>query len=130
MVKFAYYIKFVCSLLGLDMNELIANDLNEVRHYRQMQLALYGINTVAEISPLRTNKVSLSKNELTNMLSESGADDCINIMLCHHSPKYSPDYLLDRYAMWRDNISESEQKEWISEFHKLLQEIDLFFSKH
>ena len=116
MVKFAYYIRFVCGLLGLDMNEMIANDLNELRCYRQLKLAVYAINTVSEVGPYRTNKVLLDMDILTRFSKVADSRNQFPLLLCHHTPNYTPKYLLDRYEIYKDGLSSEEQEKWIEAF--------------
>ena len=124
MVKFAYYIKFLCDLLGADINELVMNDLNEARRYQQMDLTVYALNTVSEIGPLRNNKVSINLDAVQRLIKVRESGNQFNLILSHHGPFYDPNYLMDRYGDWSLGINEKKQMEWIEEFSKALQKFD------
>lgn len=124
MVKFAYYINFLCDLLGMDINEMVANDLNEARRYQQMGLTVYGINTVSEIGPLRNNKVSIKLDAVRGLIKTPEARNRFNLILSHHSPFYKPDYLMDRYGVWDMGIPEDRQRGWITEFSAAMDRFD------
>lgn len=124
MVKFAYYIKFLCDLLGADINELVVNDLNEVRRYQQMDLTVYALNTVSEIGPLRNNKVSIDFNAVQRLIKVRESGNQFNLILSHHGPFYDPNYLMDRYGNWSLDIEEKQQIKWIEDFSKALQDFD------
>lgn len=113
MVKFAYYINFVCHLLGMELDDLIENDLNELRCYRELGLAVYALNTVSQTGPLRTNKVLLDSEIIKRFAKVADTEDQFRLLLCHHSPHYELDYLMDRYYFFSDKISTEKQKEWI-----------------
>lgn len=116
MVKFAYYIKFLCDLLDLDITELVRNDLNESRRYLRMGLTVYGLNTVSEIGPLRTNKVSLNLDAVLPLVKAREPRNRFNLILSHHGPCYRLDYLMDRYGIWIKDLSPKTQKKWINDF--------------
>lgn len=116
MVKFAYYIKFLCDLLDLDITELVRNDLNESRRYLRMGLTVYGLNTVSEIGPLRTNKVSLNLDAVLPLVKAREPRNRFNLILSHHGPLYRLDYLMDRYGIWIKELRDETQKTWINDF--------------
>ena len=124
MVKFAYYIKFLCDLLDLDITELVRNDLNESRRYLRMGLTVYGLNTVSEIGPLRTNKVSLNLDAVLPLGKAREPRNRFNLILSHHGPCYRLDYLMDRYGIWIEELSDETQKTWISKFANALEQFD------
>lgn len=124
MVKFAYYIKFLCDLLDLDITELVRNDLNESRRYLRMGLTVYGLNTVSEIGPLRTNKVSLNLDAVLPLVKAREPRNRFNLILSHHGPLYRLDYLMDRYGIWIKDLSDETQKTWISKFANALEQFD------
>ena len=124
MVKFAYYIKFLCDLLDLDITELVRNDLNESRRYLRMGLTVYGLNTVSEIGPLRTNKVSLNLDAVLPLVKAREPRNRFNLILSHHGPLYRLDYLMDRYGIWIKGLSPKTQQTWISEFSNALEQFD------
>lgn len=122
MVKFAYYINFVCHLLGLDMDTLIENDLNELRCYRNLDLTIYALNTVSQTGPLRTNKVLFNADVIERFAKTADAQNQFRLLLCHHSPCYEPDYLMDRY-WFNSKATADRQKEWVTTFRQLLEDI-------
>ena len=124
MVKFAYYIKFLCDLLDLDITELVRNDLNESRRYLRMGLTVYGLNTVSEIGPLRTNKVSLNLDAVLPLVKAREPRNRFNLILSHHGPCYRLDYLMDRYGIWIEELSDETQMPWISKFANALEQFD------
>lgn len=124
MVKFAYYIKFLCDLLDLDITELVRNDLNESRRYLRMGLTVYGLNTVSEIGPLRTNKVSLNLDAVLPLVKAREPRNRFNLILSHHGPLYRLDYLMDRYGIWIKDLSPKTQKKWINDFTDALEQFD------
>lgn len=124
MVKFAYYIKFLCDLLDLDITELVRNDLNESRRYLRMGLTVYGLNTVSEIGPLRTNKVSLNLDAVLPLVKAREPRNRFNLILSHHGPCYRLDYLMDRYGIWIKELSDETQQTWISKFANALEQFD------
>lgn len=124
MVKFAYYIKFLCDLLGADINELVMNDLNEARRYQQMGLTVYALNTVSEIGPLRNNKVSINLDAVQRLIKVRESGNQFNLILSHHGPFYEPNYLMDRYGNWSLGIEEAKQMEWIERFAAALRAFD------
>ena len=124
MVKFAYYIKFLCDLLDLDITELVRNDLNESRRYLRMGLTVYGLNTVSEIGPLRTNKVSLNPDAVLPLIKAREPRNRFNLILSHHGPCYKIDYLMDRYGIWDQQIPPETQSAWIDRFLDALEKYD------
>ena len=120
MVKFAYYIKFLCDLLDLDITELVSNDLNEARRYLRMGLTVYGLNTVSEIGSLRNNKVSLNLDAALRLVKAREPRNRFNLILSHHSPAYVPNYLEDRYGSWSIDVDIKLQNEWIQRFSDIL----------
>lgn len=100
MVKFAYYINFLRKLLRQNVGYLVDQDLNEVRAYDALGCSFTMLNSVAEASAIRNNKVHFS-NSFINQLTEERADEqqqnnC-SICLVHHTPLYTINYIYDRY---------------------------------
>lgn len=120
MVKFAYYIKFLCDLLDLDITELVRNDLNESRRYLRMGLTVYGLNTVSEIGPRRTNKVALNLDAAQRLVKAREPRNRFNLILSHHGPCYKIDYLMDRYGIWIEGLRSETQIRWINDFTNAL----------
>ena len=124
MVKFAYYIKFLCDLLDLDITELVRNDLNESRRYLRMGLTVYGLNTVSEIGPQRTNKVALNADAVLPLVKAREPRNRFNLILSHHGPCYKIDYLMDRYGIWIEGLRSETQIRWINDFTNALDRYD------
>lgn len=123
MVKFAYYISFICRLLGLDVQKLIDNDLNELRCYRNLGLTVFAINTISQTGPLRTNKVLMNSSVVQQISNnaERDEDDPFNLILGHHGPQYEPDYFMDRYWFYSEVATNNMQKKWIYRFWDCMQ---------
>lgn len=124
MVKFTYYIKFLCDLLGMDINEMVINDLNDARRYQRMGLTVYALNTVSEIGPLRNNKVSVDLEAVNRLVKAREGGNRFNLILSHHSPFYEPNYLMDRYGNWSINVDAKKQQGWINRFAEALEFYD------
>ena len=122
MVKFAYYINFMSRLFRSDVNTLIQNQLNEMRCYRQLGLSILALNTISEVGPLRTNKVLMSPQIIKELIHTTDLKKQFPLLLCHHTPNYSVNYLMDRYWVSCD-VPFLEQESWITEFLDCLSEI-------
>lgn len=99
--------------LDAPIDEMINNDLNEVRHYRHLSTKVLLLNSVSGASSLRTNKVSLNDNVLNrlwNQVKSEWSDDenTHRVCLAHHSLEYVPDYVLDSYFKIPGYIPESK----------------------
>ena len=122
MVKYAYYINFLCRLLNLDMNAIINNHLNEVRCYRKMGLSFVAVNTISEVGPKRTNKVFVNFPYVEHLVESIDFKYQFPIVICHHTPNYDISYLMDRY--WENcKADEKTQKAWIEKFVGILEAI-------
>lgn len=101
MSKYAYYIQFVQDFLGIDSRQLIRDNLNLVVKYQigGMILRFIALNSIAEVGPLRNNKVQLDDSFISSLskYGDENAPDDINICLSHHTRCYKPDYFEDRY---------------------------------
>lgn len=99
MSKYAYYIQFLQDFLDIDSRQSIQNNLNAVIEYPSdgFRLRFIALNSVAEVGPLRNNKVQLDKDFIRSLPALSPADDFLNICLSHHTWCYTPNYFADRY---------------------------------
>lgn len=122
MVKFAYYINFMSRLFHVDINTLIQNQLNEMRCYRQLEISILAVNTISEAGPLRTNKVLMNPHIIKELIHATDLKNQFPLLLCHHTPNYPVNYLMDRY--WTScGVSFSEQESWVAEFLDCLNKI-------
>lgn len=111
MSKFAYLIDFLISYLDPPVNELLRNDLNEVRNYRNLNLRLLCLNCSSMATPRRTNKMGVNREKVLELVRRNAWSDISHqdgeameenrpFRLCaaHYSPKYRPVYFLDNYS--------------------------------
>lgn len=118
MVKFAYYIHFICQLLGIDMGEQIRDWLNSVRYYDRMGLTLLCLNTSAGAGPLRNNKVHIDPDYVEKLEMTGCFEKGTTICLSHHTFAYKPDYAVDRY--YTSSVSLEKTKDYVQRFRKIL----------
>lgn len=103
MSKFAYYIDFLIRYLNPPVNDLIANDLNEIRYYRELNLKVLILNCSGTAVPRRTNKMGVNSEIVRNLIARRGWDndrdpkDVFRLCLAHYSPAYKLSYFLDDY---------------------------------
>ncbi len=103
MSKFAYYIDFLIRYLDPPVNDLIANDLNEIRYYRELNAKVLILNCSGTAVPRRTNKMGVNSEIVKNLIERrswvSGGDpaDVFRLCLAHYSPSYKLSYFLDDY---------------------------------
>lgn len=98
MAKFTYFIEFMVKFLGVPVYEMIKNDLNEIRYYKNMNIKLINVNSVSLASPLRTNKVGVNPEHLIGLMQRKNwdkEDGTTRVCLVHHAPDYKIDYLYD-----------------------------------
>ena len=96
MSKYAYYIQFLQDFLEIDSSQSIRDNLNSIIEYPSFNLRFIALNSVAEVGPLRNNKVQLD-SEFIDRVASHKHDDFTNIYLAHHTCCYQPDYFQDRY---------------------------------
>lgn len=118
MSKLTYYIEFLLRFLDAPIDELIMHDINEVRHYRNLQvidkpseyseqgLTVYLFNSVTKSNAKQTNKVSFNLNEIAQLMQARKSSYKYPIVLTHHSLDYRPDYVEDKYMLWPDRMQE------------------------
>lgn len=107
MSKFAYYIDFLIRYLDPPIDELIRDDLNEVRDYRNLGIKTLMLNCSGVAVPRRTNKMGVNAQKVLRLLERkawsgegSGSEKGrrrFRICLAHYSPQYDLSYFLDDY---------------------------------
>lgn len=98
MSRFSYYIQFLQENLYIDMSYSIQNNLNEIREYPELGVRIIALNSVAEVGPLRNNKVQLDQDFISKLQTISAeGDEFVNICLVHHTACYKPNYIYDQY---------------------------------
>lgn len=103
MSKFAYYIDFLIRYLDPPVNDLIANDLNEIRYYRKLNIKVLILNCSGTAVPRRTNKMGVNSEIVKNLIERRGWVDgkdpanTFRLCLAHYSPSYELSYFLDDY---------------------------------
>ena len=97
MAKYTYYIDFIRKLFGLDITDIIRKNLNDYRVYQKLGLRFVCLNTVAEVSTLRNNKMQLDERFAEELPEIEAKDDFTNIYLMHHTPYCKSDYNSDKY---------------------------------
>ena len=104
MSKFTYLIEFMQYFLDAPIDVLIENDLNEVRHYRHLNLKMLILNSTSLVNSLQNNKVGFNKKKVENLMNLPLWDVGENekcICLAHHSPDYKIDYIVDIYEPYK-----------------------------
>lgn len=103
VAKFAYYLDFMVQFLDAPIDELIYNNINEVREYRNMGVKLMLLNSSCGATSSRTNKVCLDEASTSRLASSKMWSNCehmknpYRICVVHHPPQYTIDYTLDGY---------------------------------
>ena len=98
MSKFTYLLEFLQRFLDLPVSELIDNNLNEFRCYRNLSLNVVALNTVSPANSLQNNKVGLSDKQVKKLICQIQSNTYPNLVLAHHSPIYEISYLVDIYT--------------------------------
>lgn len=107
MSKFAYYIDFLIRYLDPPIDELIRDDLNEIRDYRNLGIKVLMLNCSGAAVPRRTNKMGVNTQKVLRLLNRkvwkgggSGPERArknFRMCLAHYSPQYELSYFLDDY---------------------------------
>ena len=102
--KLTYYIEFIAKYLDAPIVELVEHDMNEVRHFRNLNLKVALLNSVANSNSLQNNKVGFSSSKILASLLEKqewneDSDKGHRLVLMHHSPKYKINYFDDKYEL-------------------------------
>lgn len=110
MSRFSYLIQFLQDFLELDVSQSVQDNLNEVRTYPQLGIRIIALNSVAQVGPLRNNKMQLDSNFIEKLGGSErrsrGQPDAVNIVLSHHTACYRPNYIADQY--YESGISEEQ----------------------
>ena len=131
MVKFTYYIEFLQKFLDAPIDRLVANGLNEVRDYNNLNATILMLNSVAVANSLQNNKVGFEFDSIQEIISSSQwmKDTTTHICISHHGKSYKINYMQDIYSTWkiideaRKINYEKEIRELIDYFDKLLDDI-------
>ena len=98
--KFAYYIHFLHELLGVEIDSLVKDNLNEIRKYKRLGLNAVMLNSSYRANALRNNRVSIDENFCERIKEEYQPSDSPEtdwVILCHHSAAYEVNYSMDNY---------------------------------
>ena len=122
MSKFAYFIDFLIKYLDAPIDELLLNDLNEVRDYRNLDVKILSLNCSGTAVPHRTNKIGIDEAKVMALVRRKAwkdktwrlvakrEDDPVSkksvpklrrpyrICAAHYSTEYEPSYFLDNYS--------------------------------
>lgn len=113
MSKFAYFIEFLIHYLDAPVDQLLYNDLNEVRFYQKLNLKVLVLNCSGSATPRRTNKMGINSEKVRELLErdtwkstgetiydEKGVvfkREPFRLVIGHYSPQYELSYFLDKY---------------------------------
>lgn len=127
MSKFTYFLEFLVHFLNLPINNLISNDLNELRIYRNYDINILSLNTVSLTNSLQNNKVGLNSKKVDFLVNNCEKTNNKTIILSHHSPRYTINYLDDIYAPYQlFNTGEvTYANDLYNAFENLVNSIDL-----
>lgn len=80
------------------MSASIRDGLNQIREYSELGIRVIALNSVAEVGPLRNNKVQLDEAYIERQPGTlPDSNGYLNICMAHHTVYYKPDYVVDRY---------------------------------
>lgn len=104
LIRHSYFIIFLHDLLGLDIDEIVENDINELINYDTLNISVLNINSNSRVNPYRTNKVRINTDAVKKTFSSTMEK---NFLLCmvHHTPMYDINYINDVYYL-RHNIQD------------------------
>ncbi len=116
VAKFAYYLNFIQDLIDAPIDQLICNEINEVREYKRMNTKIMSLNSSCGSSSARTNKVKVNESIVKKLAENqmwgncSHSEDPYRVCIIHHPPFNSLDYTLDGYDVvpewvWGDRPS-------------------------
>lgn len=116
MSNFAYYIDFLIRYLDPPVDELLRNDLNEVRYYHNLNLKVLILNCSSIATARRTNKMGINKEIVKNLLqrvdwNQTTKNRPYRIVVGHYSPEYQLSYFIDNYSVlpgWMWGVSETK----------------------
>ena len=98
MIKYSYFVNFIHSLLGAEIDEIVRYDVNQIVNYEKLKLSVVNLNTNSDVNPLRTNKVKVNAEEVSKMRSHTSMESNLVYMM-HHTPMYDINYLSDVYYL-------------------------------
>ncbi len=137
MSKFTYYIEFIARFLDVPIDDLVEHELNEIRHYRNLNLRVDMFNSVAQTNALQNNKVGFSEERIIKELldrKKSLIDEkTYRIIMMHHSPNYMIDYFDDKYGAIKikkelDKKNKELGKEFFSVYYKYSSALQRLYS--
>lgn len=110
MSKFAYYIDFLIRYLDPPIDQLLYNDLNEIRFYRNLNIKVLMLNFSSMATPRRTNKMGANIEKVRALINSNlwdratskaagASSEPFQLCLTHYAPNYVPNYFLDNYHM-------------------------------
>lgn len=101
MSKFAYYIDFLIRYLDPPIDELIRNDLNEIRYYRLLNMKVLLLNCSGNAAPRRTNKIGVNREKVKALIERGlwAEDNMTDFRVClaHYAYTYELSYFIDDY---------------------------------
>ena len=121
MSKFTYYIEFLINFLDAPIDELLENDLNEIRDYKYLDLKVALLNTCSQANAKQNNKVEINLEKLSRLMKcvPWHSTECSRhyVVLMHHAPDYQIDYFADRYEIHKfiqkQNITQAQYDGYI-----------------
>ena len=108
LIRHSYFIIFLHDLLGMDIDEIVESDINELINYDMLNISVFNINSNSRVNPYRTNKVRINADAVKKIFKSTKEE---NFLLCmmHHTPMYNINYINDVYYL-KDNIDSEEVK--------------------
>ncbi len=114
LIRHSYFIIFLHDLLGMDIDEMVENDINELINYDMLNISVFNINSNSRVNPYRTNKVRINTGVVKRLFKSIKEE---NFLLCmmHHTPMYNINYINDVYYL-KNNIKSEEVKNKLEKF--------------
>ena len=114
LIRHSYFIIFLHDLLGMDIDEMVENDINELINYDMLNISVFNINSNSRVNPYRTNKVRINTGVVDRLFKSIKEE---NFLLCmmHHTPMYNINYINDVYYL-KSNIESEEVKNKFKKF--------------
>lgn len=108
LIRHSYFIIFLHDLLGMDIDEIVESDINELINYDMLNITVFNINSNSRVNPYRTNKVRINADAVEKIFKSTKEE---NFLLCmmHHTPMYNINYINDVFYL-KDNIESEEVK--------------------
>ena len=129
MSKFTYYIEFLIDFLDAPIDELLENDLNEIRDYKYLNLKVALINTSSKANSLQNNKVAINIDKVSRLIKtvpwRENNEQRNYVVLMHHAPGYKIDYFEDKYTVRKyDKKGGITREQYDLYFHLLQRMLD------